>query len=353
MGAKLREQTIAETAFALMATHHVAPTPEHYQIFYLHAFNPQSPVSPIIDVCIREGKDFTPQLLGQLYRQIAPENMALSATDLLGKDISSVLGSVLNTMERAGQDAASYSQTLKTASGEMAGTQSPQDMQKLMEGLIGATKAMEYRTRMLEEELNRSSTEVADLKIKMDDLRKESMTDMLTNIPNRKSFEMALQMALSEAESEGEHFSLLMCDIDHFKRFNDTWGHQTGDQVLRLVGACLSENVKGRDTAARFGGEEFTVLLRHTHLEDALNLANQIRGHVERKKLVKKSTGDILGTLTISIGVAQYRPGDTASSLLQRADERLYAAKREGRNRVMGEETPAPSPESVFGSSAA
>ena len=100
---------------------------------------------------------------------------------------------------------------------------------------------------------------------------------------------------------------------------------------------CLSENVKGRDTAARYGGEEFTVILRQTALGNALNLANQIRSTVESKKLVKKSTGDILGRITISIGVAQLSREDQAETLVQRADTCLYRAKNTGRNRVVGE----------------
>ncbi len=131
-----------------------------------------------------------------------------------------------------------------------------------------------------------------------------------------------------------------MCDIDRFKQFNDTWGHQTGDQVLRLVGNCLSENVKGRDTAARYGGEEFAVVLRRTALKDAVKLAEQIRVSVESKKLVKKSTGDILGRISISIGVAQCAEGEEGTSLIQRADACLYRAKHCGRNCVIGENDP-------------
>jgi diguanylate cyclase len=139
---------------------------------------------------------------------------------------------------------------------------------------------------------------------------------------------------------DGEAVTLLLCDIDHFKNFNDTWGHQTGDQVLRLVAHCLSENVKGRDTAARYGGEEFAVLLRGTGLEAATMVANQIRTTVETKKLVKKSTGDILGAITISIGVAQFAPGETAESAIRRADSCLYGAKHSGRNLVINQNDP-------------
>ncbi len=107
--------------------------------------------------------------------------------------------------------------------------------------------------------------------------------------------------------------------------------------MLRLVASCLSDNVKGRDTAARYGGEEFAVVLRQTPLASAMTLAEQIRLHVQGKKLVKRSTGDILGTLTISIGVSQLAPGEGPADLVRRADACLYAAKNSGRNRVVGD----------------
>src|SRR5262249_9585271 len=135
----------------------------------------------------------------------------------------------------------------------------------------------------------------------------------------------------------GEPLSLVMCDIDHFKSFNDTWGHQTGDQVLRLVSNCLSENVKGRDTAARYGGEEFAVILPQTVRAHPPGLANQIALKEQPKKLVKKSTGDILGMNTISMGVCQYDLNESPEDFLRRADTCLYAAKRTGRNRVVCE----------------
>jgi diguanylate cyclase len=137
-----------------------------------------------------------------------------------------------------------------------------------------------------------------------------------------------------------EPVTLLLCDIDHFKIFNDSWGHQTGDQVLRLVASCLSDNTKGRDTAARYGGEEFAVLLRGTGLEAATRVADQIRQTVETKKLVKKSTGEVLGTITISIGVAQFAPGESADAVIRRADSCLYSAKNHGRNLVIHQDDP-------------
>ena len=131
-----------------------------------------------------------------------------------------------------------------------------------------------------------------------------------------------------------------MTDIDHFKTFNDTWGHLTGDQVLRLVAMSLKQNVKGQDIAARYGGEEFAVILPNTVLRSALTVADHIRRAVMSKELMKRSTGQNLGRVTISLGVATARKGDTAQSLIARADACLYAAKRNGRNRVICETDP-------------
>src|SRR4029077_9001592 len=192
---------------------------------------------------------------------------------------------------------------------------------------------MENKTKSLEGELQKSSEQVVELRGKLDDVRKESLTDPLTGISNRTACETWMDAAL-EAVVEGETVSLMMCDIDHFKKFNDTWGHQTGDQVLRLVAACLSENTKGRDTAARYGGEEFSVLLRGTSLAAATKVADQIRATVETKKLVKKSTGDILGTITIPIGVPQFGRSEGVESVVRRPDACLYGAKHHGRNLV-------------------
>ena len=132
----------------------------------------------------------------------------------------------------------------------------------------------------------------------------------------------------------------MLTDIDHFKTFNDNFGHLTGDQVLRLVAMSVKHNVKGKDTTARYGGEEFAVILPNTNLRAAVTVAEHIRRAVMAKELMKRSTGEHLGRMTISIGVATLRKGDTGQSLIERTDTCLYAAKRHGRNRVICETDP-------------
>jgi diguanylate cyclase len=147
-------------------------------------------------------------------------------------------------------------------------------------------------------------------------------------------------MAVQNALASGEPLSLVMFDIDHFKYFNDTYGHLTGDQVLRLVATSLKQTIKGQDITARYGGDEFAVLLPDTALRQALTVADHIRRAVMSKELKKKSTGEMLGRVTVSIGVSMLEPGDNTDSLIERADVCLYAAKRAGRNRVVCEADP-------------
>jgi diguanylate cyclase len=330
-----REQALAKTAFAIMSECGVTPTPDNYELFYTYASGDDQAVGRIIDGMIAARKSFTQAVLGDLRARCLSSTRADQALDTASAGITATINAVLGKLEAAGRDAGDYGRTLSRASGALDAEQSPADLRKFVDSLLAATHTMEARTTSLELELQHSSQQVSALKAQLDDARKESLTDALTRIANRKAFDTEIASALEDSRDSGEPVALLMCDIDHFKSFNDAWGHQTGDQVLRLVAGCLSENVKGRDMVARFGGEEFAVVMRRTSLDNATNIAEQIRAFVEGKKLVKKSTGEILGKITISIGVACSAPGDTPVSLIQQADGYLYQAKNSGRNRVV------------------
>ncbi|NIK89439.1 diguanylate cyclase [Rhizomicrobium palustre] len=338
MAGQSREQALAKAAFALMADFNVAPTPDHYELFFVYAAGNNPALSRTVETMIRERAPFTGPVLQDLCARFLIRERTAQTMEEVGSSISGMIDAVMSKLEKAGKDAGEYGRALSAVSGELGGNQSPAAVAKLIDKLVGATQAMETRAKSLETELQRSSAQVNELKNQLDTVRKESRLDPLTGLANRKAFDIELQAAIDDARETNTSVALMMCDIDHFKRFNDTWGHQTGDQVLRLVSGCLSENVKGRDTAARYGGEEFAVILRRTELTGAIKLASQIRSNVENKKLVKRSTGDILGTITISIGVAELGQNDTAEKLVQRADQCLYKAKNSGRNRVTAED---------------
>jgi diguanylate cyclase len=336
-----REQAFAKTALALMGGAGIVPTPDNFELFYAYASGENPAISRMMSSIIDSKRPFTPELLSDLRLRCLSGARVAQAMESLGGNIGTLIDDILGKLESSARDTASYKNALSAATGELGGSErSPADLRRLVDGLIAATRAMELRTKSLEGELQASSQQVNELRTKLADVRKESMTDPLTGIANRKAFEEAVASAIAAVAREGEAVTLLLCDIDHFKLFNDTWGHQTGDQVLRLVAACLAENTKGRDTAARYGGEEFAVLLRGTGLDAATRLADQLRGTVETKKLVKKSSGDVLGAITVSIGIAQFGPGETADIVIRRADACLYGAKHNGRNLVINQNDP-------------
>jgi diguanylate cyclase len=231
----------AEKAFATMAERGVTPTPGNYEIFFAFASGENAAVARIVGDRIKAKMPFTQAMLDDLRERFFSSARLENA--------------VFERLETHGRDAEAYSRTLSAASGELDSKQSPEAMRKLVDNLIASTHAMETRTKDLEADLQRSSQNINELKAKLDDVRKETLTDVLTGIPNRKAFDLELDRAIEQARAEQTPLCLFMCDIDHFKVFNDTFGHQTGDQVLRLVGHCLAENVKGRDTASRYGGE--------------------------------------------------------------------------------------------------
>lgn len=336
-----REQALAKTTLALMSECGVAPTPDNFELFYTYSSGSNPGLGKAMDAMVAARHPFTTAILDDLRSRCLSSARTTQALDNASMGVTATLDAVMEKLEAAGRDAEDYGRTLSRASGELDGDQSPADLRKFVDTLLAETRAMEARTKTLETELNHSSEQVNRLKAQLDDVRKESLTDSLTGVANRKAFDTQFAAAIAEAHESDEPLCLLMCDIDHFKRFNDNWGHQTGDRVLHLVAQGLSENLKGRDTVARFGGEEFAVILRQTSLINASVLANLLRTFVQQKKLVKKSTGDILGTITVSIGVALLSNEDTSVSLIQRADACLYRAKNGGRNRVVSEDEPA------------
>ncbi len=347
MSRQERAQALAKTALALMAECDVLPNPENFQLFYAYSAGDNPTVSRVIGEMIARKKSFSPEVLEAVRDRLLGTNRLQRAVEDIGSEITDTIATVMTKLAAAERDTEDYGRKLTAATGALGSDQSPAGVEKLVKSLLGATEVMEARTKSLEEELQRSSHEVKELRNKLDHVRRESLLDPLTGISNRKAFDTELADAVEQSRQSGEPLCLFMCDIDHFKNFNDTWGHQTGDQVLKLVAQCLSENVKGRDTAARYGGEEFAVILRRTPLRAGLTLANQIRANVESKKLVRRSTGDLLGRLTISIGVAQLGPNDKLAELIERADTCLYSAKKMGRNCVVGESAIAPALDTI------
>ena len=326
----------ATAAIDLLRRSQIPPYPQFYELLYTYATGVNPTLNARINEIFRDG-DPSIDLAERLYNEFLKAQDVNERISSVSERMSERIGAVHDAIDSAMDSANAYSGALQSARGDLESDISPEQMREMASHLLQETRHMQDTNRKLEQKLEASRDDIASLQRDLDEVRSESMLDPLTKIFNRKYFDDGLQHAIAEASQQGEPLSLLLVDIDHFKRFNDTYGHQTGDQVLRLVAMTLKSNIKGKDIVARYGGEEFVAVLPSTDLDGAVIVADNIRKAIQAKELLKRSTNEKLGRITASFGVAIYRPGETASSFIERADRCLYAAKHAGRNRVLSE----------------
>jgi len=175
------------------------------------------------------------------------------------------------------------------------------------------------------------SQSLVSLREKMHELEKASLTDPLTGLPNRRHIEAAIDRSLASLERYGHPFGLLFADIDHFKHVNDAYGHDAGDNVLKMVAATITGSMRASDAAGRWGGEEFVLIVAEVSPETLPSVAERVRNLVEQSWLLQS---EMRIAVTVSIGASTARPGDTRAGLVARADSLMYRSKQLGRNRV-------------------
>jgi len=314
-------------------------TPRNYEIWYTYSAGYNTALNSVINETFSRSSKLTENDLQDIYDTYLSPIRTTERLDEAGTRVIHAVDSVMAIVGETLGAGASFNNVLAGAGQTLKDSTDQVQVRTVVETLVRSTKEMQERNQLLEARLNASVSEINTLHDNLETIRAESLTDPLTGLSNRKSFDRAIVASVDDALRKIQPLSVLMLDIDNFKIFNDTFGHLTGDQVLRLVGASLKSTVKGRDIAARYGGEEFTVVLPNTKLAQASIIAEQIRKAVMLRELKKKSTGEILGRVTVSVGVATLRPTDDMDSLIERADACLYAAKHAGRNCVVMEDS--------------
>jgi diguanylate cyclase len=330
----------AELALGQIRSLRQTAVPRNYEIWYVYATGYNPSLNKIINETLARNGKLSEADLEQIYETYLSHIKTTDRIDKVGARVIGEIDDVMRLINDALGMSANYDASLAGASERLLTAENRDQVKAIVEFLANSTQQMRDTNKALEARLMLSKTEISSLQQSLEAIRAESLTDPLTGLGNRKYFDRSIEMAVQNARASGEPLSLLMFDIDHFKSFNDTYGHLTGDQVLRLVAASLKQTIKGQDITARYGGEEFAVVLPNTALRQALTVADHIRRAVMSKELKKKSTGEMLGRVTISIGVSMFKPDDDTDSLIERADACLYAAKRAGRNRVVCEADP-------------
>ena len=325
---------VARVAIEMMETARVWPTALYFELWAHFVADPSGPLAKEIARLLGNGEPITDYVDEDLAHTYLPNarlhDQIRDAGDLLSEELATV-GRAIRTAQ---QSSAAYGEHLAGATEKLTARLDHDGLERIIRGLTQATTRVNSENQVLEQRLADSTAEVSRLRDHLAQVRRDATTDGLTNLANRKSFDDELERACAEASQNGAPLMLAVLDIDHFKNFNDTWGHQTGDQVIRYVASVIGRVGAPPRFAARYGGEEFAMIFAGETERQVDRTLHHILDEVASRRLKRRSTNEELGAVTISAGFAERLPGEPPVALMERADAALYESKRTGRNRV-------------------
>jgi diguanylate cyclase len=335
-----RSMLVADRAMEKIRSLKLPANPRTYEIWHAYATGHYPTLNHAVDDLLMRRGVVSGATIDQLGAQYVSRGLA-DQVDTVGSRVANEIGQLLAAIDSTIGSASACSQDFVAINDTLVSAKDRNALVAAVERMARAAGHLQEDRRRLEGQLNASRAEISQLRHELKAIRTASLHDPLTGLANRKSFEQTLQREMPACANRREPLSLVLADIDHFKQFNESFGHQTGDQVLRLMALEIKQGLGERDTVARYGGEEFAVILPNTRLAAAQAFADHVRRAMMSRDVVSRSTGRNLGRFTVSFGVAAMHAGDTPDSLLGRADACLYSAKCNGRNRVVCEGAPA------------
>ncbi len=328
-----QEAEILRLTLPLMSQHGIPTTPENYCIWYHYIAGDKPSLNAQIDQLLEEEKGFTKDLNDQLYQQFF-SGLVLDRMEQIRHEIQATLTETASSLYATGAEAGRFGKVLERLSAFDDTSELSEDFIQLTAVVFEETRQVKTSFEKMKMDFQTRTQEMDQLKGELEAMRHKASTDALTGLTNNTTFFEILEEETAKVTESQEHLCLVMLDIDHFKRVNDSYGHLVGDKVIRYVARTLKESIKGKDNAARYGGEEFAIILPDTPLNGAVSLVEKIRKTIEASKLVRTGSREPIGRITVSAGVARYLQGEETKNLVERADKALYRSKNSGRNRV-------------------
>lgn len=317
-----------------MMKNHVAATPANYALWYTYVDNAIPQLNRELDSVV-ENFGLCPPAAGEhLYNNYVASR---TETDMreLRNNIEILINEVANSMSDTLSDTSQFSQLIDKSFQNLERVEdqamSMDEVMTVIRQLVAESREIRHSTRFLNNQLETASKEISLLKSQLAEVQQDALFDALTSLYNRRAFDSDIH-TLCRSEQK---MCLILADIDHFKSFNDTYGHLFGDTVIKGIARRLQLSCRDGIQAYRFGGEEFALIVPNKALRIARQFGESLRRSVEKLSVKDRRTSELVGNITISMGVAELQPGESAESLIERTDQLLYEAKDLGRNRVM------------------
>ncbi|PKF63683.1 GGDEF domain-containing protein [Psychromonas sp. psych-6C06] len=331
----IRSAENLKKAVPLMMKYKVPTTPLNYALWYTYVSDELPLLNEKLDSLLENSEVCPPAQANVLYREFVAdqtESETWAMRNSIDKMLIQLGQSLTDTCKDTNDFQKSFAQTFDDINNVDDNGLSVEEVIGLLKKLQGDSKNIQRSTSFFSASLESARGEIASLKAQLEKSQKQALYDSLTGLLNRHAFDSEISVFL---DSKADGLCLILADIDHFKMFNDQWGHLLGDQVLKAVGRKLNDCMREGSTAYRFGGEEFVILVPKSKLRIARHMAETIRKMIEKLSLKDKRSGQTIKNITLSFGVVEFQQEESLTSFIARADKYLYEAKRLGRNRVL------------------
>lgn len=317
-----------------MSSRKIAPTPSNYQLWYTYSGNYDLSLTRFVDKLNSNNAPIDDIVSEKLYKKFFSRELENQAVEETGDSFKTEIKKIMAILKETTSDSANHTDNINNQIEKLEDFEGAGELKEIIKLVVKDVDSINAQSQKLEKQLEETSGTIDQLSTNLENARIESRTDPLTNIGNRKAFDEKISDYTDKNNSDYGNFCLIISDIDFFKKFNDNYGHQTGDEVLKVVAHVLKTVTENYGTAYRYGGEEFVILVPHSKLVDAGKLADDVRQSISKRSIKNKNTGQDFGKITMSFGIAEYSNNEIQEAIIQRADAALYLAKDNGRNRV-------------------
>ena len=314
----------------------ISATPENYSIWYDYYSGRKPSLTAMVDKRLENGGVFNKEFSRRVYSQFFLTDPERELSEVRSA-IRNLIDALVKELSEIDANMSCYERTLEECNEGLSKDPEVETLSAIVHRLIEETQKCRNVNKQSLGTVNKLNQEISNMREALQEMSEAALEDALTGIPNRRAFDVKLKEMIASARTENEPLCLILLDIDLFKRVNDQHGHIVGDRVLRFVAEMIKRSIKGGDFVARFGGEEFAVILPKTEFDGGFTVAQAILKNVASTKLKVNKGGESVGSITLSAGVSLLNSNDDLESILERADDHLYTAKNSGRNSVKGD----------------